>query len=44
MNHWPFVIAAYGVTIVGTVAIVWLSYAAMRRAEAQADALTRDRP
>lgn len=43
MNHWPFVIAAYGVTIVGTIGIVWASYAAMRRAEAQAEALTRDR-
>ena len=43
MNHWPFVIAAYGVTIIGTIAIVWTSYAAMRRAEAQADALMKDR-
>jgi len=43
MNHWPFVAAAYGVTIIGTIAIVWASFAAMRRSEAQADALTRDR-
>jgi len=43
MNHWPFVIAAYGVTIIGTIAITWASYAAMRRAEAQAAALSRDR-
>lgn len=43
MNHLPFIAAAYGVTILGTIAIVWASYAAMRRAEQQADALTRDR-
>jgi hypothetical protein len=43
MNHWPFIIGAYGVTIVATVAIVAISFAAMRRAEARADALTRKR-
>jgi hypothetical protein len=43
MNHWPFIIAAYGLTIAGTVAIVAQSYIAMRRAEKQSDALTRRR-
>ncbi|RVT94161.1 heme exporter protein CcmD [Sphingomonas crocodyli] len=45
MNHWPFITAAYAITIVGTIAIIAISYAAMRRAEKKADALTkRDRP
>ncbi len=47
MNHWPFIAAAYGIAIVGTLAIVWQSFAAMRRAERRADELTRrreDRP
>jgi hypothetical protein len=43
MNHWPFIAAAYAVTLVGTVALVLWSLAAMRRAEAQAEALGRDR-
>lgn len=43
MNHWPFIAAAYGLTIVGTVGIFVQSYVAMRRAEKQADALTRRR-
>ena len=33
MNPWPFVIAAYGVTLGGTVLLALASYAAMRRAE-----------
>jgi heme exporter protein D len=43
MNHWPFVIAAYGITIAGTVGIVAQSFVAMRRAEKRSDALTRQR-
>ena len=41
MNHWPFIIAAYATAIVGTAAVTALSYLRMRRAERQADALTR---
>jgi len=41
LNAWPFVIAAYAVTIVGTLALVIWSVAALRRAEARADALDR---
>ena len=41
MNHWPFITAAYAITIIGTISIVAASYAAMRRAEKKADALTR---
>ncbi len=39
MNHWPFIIAAYGVTAFGTVVVLWLSYAKMRPAEKKADEL-----
>ena len=41
MNPWPFVIAAYGIAIALTVALVLWAYASMRRAEAAADALKR---
>ena len=41
MNPWPFVIAAYAVTIGGTGALLLWARASMRRAEAAADALTR---
>ena len=40
MNHWPFIIAAYAITIVGTGGISIWSFVAMRRAEARADAVT----
>ncbi len=43
MNHWPFIIAAYGITIVGTLAVTWASWSAMRRAEREAEALRRER-
>jgi hypothetical protein len=41
MNPWPFVIAAYGVAVALTVALLLWSYASMRRAEAAAEALKR---
>ena len=41
MNPWPFVFAAYAVAIGLTAALLILSYAAMRRAEAAADAISR---
>ena len=43
MNHWPFIIAAYGLTLLGTLGVTFWSWSAMRRAEAEADALRRDR-
>jgi hypothetical protein len=43
MNHWPFILAAYGLTIAGTLGVSWWSYAAMRRAERDADALRGER-
>jgi hypothetical protein len=39
MNHWPFILAAYGVTVGGTAALALWSHVVMRRAEAAADAL-----
>ena len=39
MNPWPFVIAAYVLTIGATAALLLWALAAMRRAEAAADAL-----
>ena len=41
MNPWPFVIAAYAVTITATTALLVWSYLSMRRAEAAAEALKR---
>ena len=43
MNHWPFIVGAYAVTIVGTLSLVLASYLGMRKAEAGADALRNDR-
>ena len=41
MNAWPFVFAAYGITALGATGIAWVSWRAMRRAEAQVEALRR---
>jgi hypothetical protein len=41
MNPWPFVVAAYGVAVALTAALLLWSYASMRRAEAAADSLKR---
>lgn len=43
MNHWLFIIGSYALTLLGTVGVTCWSYAAMRRAEADAEALRRDR-
>ena len=43
MNHWPFILAAYGLTAAGTLALLGWSYAAMRRAERSAEELGRER-
>tara|TARA_R110000772_G_scaffold39727_17_gene93209 strand:- start:2476 stop:2610 length:135 start_codon:yes stop_codon:yes gene_type:complete len=39
MNHWPFVIASYGIVLIGTAAVIVGSYAGMRKSEAKADQL-----
>lgn len=41
MSQWPFVIAAYAVAALGTIALTLASYVSMRRAERAADALKR---
>jgi hypothetical protein len=41
MNPWPFVTAAYAVTIVATAALLIWANLSMRRAEAAADAVRR---
>ena len=43
MNHWPFIIAAYGVTVAGVLGLSFTSWRAMRVAERRADAMKRDR-
>ena len=41
MNPWPFVAAAYAVTIVAVAGLIMWSLASMRRAEAAADKLRK---
>ena len=43
MNHWPFILAAYALSILGTAGVTFWSWTEMRRAEADADAVRRDR-
>jgi len=43
VNHWPFILGAYGLTILGTLGVTLWSWSAMRRAEAEADALRGER-
>jgi hypothetical protein len=39
MSRWTFVVAAYAVALLATILLTALSYAAMRRAERDAEAL-----
>jgi hypothetical protein len=39
MNHWPFIIAAYAVTLLGTAALVLRSWSEMRNAESDVEGL-----
>ena len=41
MSPWPFVAAAYAVTIIAVAGLVCWAYASMRRAEAAADKLRK---
>ncbi len=43
MNHWAFVVAAYAVTLAGTGALSAWAWIGMRRAEAAAAALRKDK-
>lgn len=42
-NQWAYVWAAYALTFVLTALVMGFAYAAMRRAEAKAEALRKDR-
>ncbi len=41
MNAWPFVIAAYGVCLTATVALLTWAFLSMRRSEAAAETIKR---
>ena len=41
MNPWPFVIGAYGLTLIATLGLVGWSLLSLRRAEKQVDSLSR---
>jgi hypothetical protein len=43
MNPWPFVVAAYAAALLGTAGLLLWSYAAMRKAEGEAERLRSDR-
>jgi hypothetical protein len=43
MNPWPFILGAYAATAAATLALVALSWLAMRRAEKAAERLERNR-
>ena len=43
MNPWPFIVAAYAISVAAVALLVLASWAAMRRAEAAAASLGRDR-
>jgi hypothetical protein len=43
MNPWPFVLAAYGVTFLGTLVLCVASWRGMRAAEKRADGVKRER-
>jgi hypothetical protein len=43
MSHWPFIAGAYAIALIGTLGLTGWSFAAMRRAERQVDALKDER-
>jgi hypothetical protein len=43
MSHWPFIVGAYAVALIGTLGLTGWSWAAMRRAERAADAMKDSR-
>ncbi len=43
MNHWPFITAAYVLTIIATLGVVGWSLIAMRRAEKAVDDMKGDK-
>ena len=43
MSHWPFILGAYAFALLGTAGVALWSWLAMRRAEADAEAMRRER-
>ena len=43
MNPWPFILAAYGLAVAATAALVLASWSAMRRAERQSERIGSDK-
>jgi heme exporter protein CcmD len=43
MSHWPFILGAYAATILAVLGLTVWSFAAMRRAEREADAARGER-
>jgi hypothetical protein len=43
MSHWPFIVAAYALTLAGTIGLGVWSFVAMRRAEAEAESTRQGR-
>jgi hypothetical protein len=41
MNHWPFIIGAYALSLTGTLGLLAWSFLTMRRAEKAAEELSR---
>lgn len=41
VDPWPYIIAAYAIAILGTLVVTFWSYRAMRKAEREAEALSR---
>jgi heme exporter protein CcmD len=41
MNHWPFIIAAYGIVATGMALLIVASWRAMRRAERAVEDMRR---
>lgn len=43
MDHWPFIIAAYGLTFFGTAGVCLWAHRSMREAERRAEQIGRER-
>lgn len=43
IDPWPFIIAAYAIAALGTLALTFWSWQAMRRAERDAEAVSKSR-
>jgi heme exporter protein D len=41
MSHWPYILAAYAITILGAVGLTLHAFLRMRKAEADAEAIRR---